>query len=74
MLSSHLGLVLPSDFFPLGFPTKILYVYLMSSMRPTCSALLIVLNFITRTIFREGTNYEVLHYAIFSIILLLPVF
>jgi hypothetical protein len=51
-----------------------LYVYLMSSMRPTCSALLIVLNFITRTIFREGTNYEVLHYAIFSIILLLPVF
>jgi len=31
--SSHVRLGLPNDLFPLGFPTKILYVFLISLMR-----------------------------------------
>jgi hypothetical protein len=36
ILSSHLHIGLPSGLSPLGFPTKILYVFIISPMRPTC--------------------------------------
>jgi hypothetical protein len=38
ILTSHLRLGLPSDNFPAGFPTKILYAFLFSLMRATYPA------------------------------------
>jgi hypothetical protein len=43
----------PSGFFPWGFSTEILYAPLLSSMRATCPAYLILLGLITRIIFGE---------------------
>jgi len=43
ILSSFLRLGLPSSLFPLGLPTKILYALLLSSIRATCSAHLILI-------------------------------
>jgi hypothetical protein len=40
----HLCLGLPNGLFPSGFPTTILYAILISAMRVTCSAHLIILN------------------------------
>jgi hypothetical protein len=52
-LSSNLRLRLPSGLFPSGFPNKMLYVFLISFTRSTCSAHLILLDLITLAIFDE---------------------
>ena len=53
ILPSHLRLGLLSGHFPSGFPTEILYTSLLSPIRATCPAHLILLDFIARTIFGE---------------------
>jgi hypothetical protein len=60
---SHLHLGLPSGLFPSGFRTKTLYTPLPSPLRATCPAHLILLEFITRTIWwnaheKENSKYS----------------
>jgi hypothetical protein len=54
ILSFHLCLGLPSGHFPSGFPTKIEYEFLISTMHATCPAHLILLNLITPIISSES--------------------
>jgi hypothetical protein len=51
ILSSHLRQGLPSGLFPSGFRTKILYAPLLSPIRATYRANLILLNSVTRIIY-----------------------
>jgi len=53
ILSSHLSLGLPSGLFPSGFPTKTLYMPLLSPIRSTCHTHLILLDCIIWTILGE---------------------
>jgi hypothetical protein len=53
ILPFHLRLGLPSGLFPSGIPIKTLYTSLLCVLRATCSAHLILLDLIIRTIFGE---------------------
>jgi hypothetical protein len=56
ILSSNLSLDLPNGHLPVGFPTRILYAYLISPLCVTCPAHLIILDLITLIIFDEVYN------------------
>ena len=74
-LFSHLHLGLLTGLFPSGFPTKTLHTPLLSSIRATCPARLVPLDFITRTIFGEecrslsSSLYKFLHSSVTSSLL-----
>ena len=67
-LKTHLNIILPlplglpSGLFPSGFPTKTLYTPLLSPIRATCTAHLILDFFITQTIF--GEEYRALSFSL----------
>jgi hypothetical protein len=58
--STHLRLGLSGGLFPSGFSTNILYAFLFSPIRATCSAHLILLNLIILIMFGEE---KLVHYV-----------
>jgi hypothetical protein len=58
ILLSHLRLCLPGSLFTSGFPTKISYTFLIAAMTGTCSALIMLIDLITVTIFDEKHKIE----------------
>jgi len=54
LISYCLCLDVPRDLFPSGFPTNILYAFLISLMSATCSSHLIILDLLTLTMFGEA--------------------
>ena len=66
IVSFYLRLVLPNDLFPSGFPTRTQYTPLLSPIRATCPAQLILLDLITRTMF--GKEYRSLSFSSCSLL------
>ena len=66
ILSSYLGLRLPSGFFPWGLLTEATYASLLSPIRVTYPAHLILLDLTTRTIF--GGQYRSLSSSLRSLL------
>jgi hypothetical protein len=54
----HLCFGFPQLFFPLDFPNKSLYAFLLSSMHSTCPAHYILLDFISLIILETGSLYH----------------
>ena len=75
ILSSHLHIGLQSGLFPSGFPTKTVQASLISLMKATCPAHLILLDLIIRKIFGEeyrslsSSLYRFLHSPVTSSVL-----